>query len=35
MTAADYQSFRQATHCYICGNALKTDKVRDHCHINW
>ena len=26
-------SFESATKCYACGDELKGDKVRDHCHL--
>ena len=25
--------FEATTHCHICGEALESDRVRDHCHI--
>lgn len=30
---ADEQAFQESTHCHICGEALFTDRVRDHCHL--
>ena len=33
ISRADEQSFQESTHCHICGEALFTDRVRDHCHL--
>lgn len=34
MSATECQSSRGASDCQICGRALQTHKVRDHCHIS-
>ena len=33
MDGDDRKAFASATDCYICGEALGVDRVRDHCHI--
>ena len=33
MTGENQADFEAATHCHICGEALESDRVRDHCHV--
>lgn len=33
LTEEDKKKFEQATSCFLCGNILFDDKVRDHCHL--
>ena len=33
LTSAEQKSFVKAVNCHICGDELKEDKVRDHCHF--
>ncbi|XP_033753110.1 uncharacterized protein LOC117336607 [Pecten maximus] len=33
MTGCDWQSFKSATICHICGKGMGDDRVRDHCHV--
>ncbi|XP_033741829.1 uncharacterized protein LOC117328409 [Pecten maximus] len=33
MTGSDWQSFKTAVDCHICGKELGDDRVRDHCHV--
>ena len=33
LTSAEQKSFEKAVNCHICGDELKEDKVRDHCHF--
>ena len=30
----DKENFEKSTHCYVCGDVLGKDKVRDHCHFS-
>ena len=34
MTDENEIEFQTATHCHICGEALESDRVRDHCHVS-
>ena len=33
LSDADKEDFRNATHCRFCEQELKSDRVRDHCHM--
>ncbi|XP_021351034.1 uncharacterized protein LOC110448879 [Mizuhopecten yessoensis] len=33
MTGRDWQAFKTAISCHICGKELGDDRVRDHCHV--
>ena len=33
MTDEDFENFRNATHCSICGGELGVEVARDHCHL--
>ena len=33
ISRTDEQAFQESTNCHICGEALFTDRVRDHCHL--
>lgn len=33
ISRADEQAFQESTNVHICGEALFTDRVRDHCHL--